>query len=331
MRKVPTFNWTGLPCALVLTAALSPLLAQQPATPPLPLPALENQQRMVFQGVVRPAQIGAVLPNGTATGVNVPASCEFEMLLKPGQNKIEARLVGAIRQKSPKNCEADFDVGIPTILDHTPASPQAAVLPATDAANAVVSHMPPTETFVPGMTNGNLPDFSEIFGARREPRSGGPEHAGGVIPRFAPNGSPQFSSGYVNGIVTDPVGIQVTYINLYTGWVWTGPGVCVTNGSYSRYVTDYWPTSWYVAYDSPTQYTNCNGSVNYTYTQFNNPLFCVAATGNPFAGTTYVYYWPLQVQGWQDGSLYGNFAWQLGGSICSYLLTPRFQLARSVN
>jgi hypothetical protein len=48
--------------------------------------------------------------------------------------------------------------------------------------------------------------------------------------------------------------------------------------------------------------------VNYSYTLFENFLFCTAIYGI-YEPTTLVYYWPIQVQGWQDGSLYVNFAW----------------------
>jgi hypothetical protein len=95
-------------------------------------------------------------------------------------------------------------------------------------------------------------------------------------------------------------------------------------------VTAYYYTGWLVAYDSPTQYTNCNGTVNYSYTSFQNPVFCSAIYG-VYEPTTFVYYWPIQLQGWQDGTLYGNFAWIIGGSQCSSWLYPAYQLNRSVN
>lgn len=142
-------------------------------------------------------------------------------------------------------------------------------------------------------------------------------------------GQPQFSSGYINGIVLDPANLEVTFLNLYTGWVWTQPGTCVTNGSNSRYVTDLWQTGWYVYSDSPTWYTNCNGSVNYSYTEFANVAFCYVVYGTYVP--TWVYYWPIQLQGWQNGSLYGNFYWMIGGSQCSSWLKPTYQMNRLVN
>ncbi len=141
--------------------------------------------------------------------------------------------------------------------------------------------------------------------------------------------TPGFSSGYINGIVYDPIYIQVTYVNLYVGWVWQSPGTCVTSGSYSQYLTDYYYTGWVLDYNGPMEYTNCNGVVNYTYAQFLNPIFCYEITGG-IGSTTYVDYWPIQLQGWQDGTLYGNFSWIIGGG-CSTLLSPTYQINRSVN
>jgi hypothetical protein len=203
-------------------------------------------------------------------------------------------MVGAVRS-TQNGCEADFDVGIPTVVQPPPNQLGAPitstpVMPASASVGEANGH-----------DNGNTPDLSPIFGATAATTGNSRLAVTGATPLAAPNGSPQFSSGYINGIVSDPIGIQVTYVNLYTGWVWTQTGVCVTNGSYSQYLTDYAPTGWYLAENDPTMYTNCNGSVNYTYALFVNSPFCMAIFGPTTPAT--VNYWPIQIQGWQDGTL----------------------------
>jgi len=299
-----TLNWTSL--VLVLSASLY-------AQPEMKsLPPLQNTHRITFKGLVKPAQI-AHIPNGTGavTSVNVPDLCNFEMMLKPGQNHVEARMVGPVRQTNT-GCEADFDVGIPTVIQPPPQSLGAPVSTLSQASSSTTSTLTTItgDQISIGHSNGNAPDLSAVFDSSNL----------AVSPLDA---SPQFSSGYINGIVYDLIKIQVTYVNLYVGWVWTQTGTCVTNGSYSQYLTDYWPTGWFLASNSPSEYTNCNGVVNYTYALFDNPTFCAQTP-------TLVYYWPIQVQGWQDGTLYGNFNWIIGG-LCTGLLTPAYQLNRSVN
>lgn len=286
---------------------------------------------MTFKGLVKSgesiaAESSLKLP-ASVSPASLPALCQFEMKLLPGQNHVEARMVGPVRQ-TENGCEADFDVGIPTVIQPAPNQLGAPVMSASTSTASASTATGETN----GHDNGNTPDLSPIFGnaPHEAAAAGNPVEAAATTATPLATGQPQFSSGYINGIVYDPVNIQVTYVNLYTGWVWTNTGVCVTNGSYSQYLTDYWPSGWFLASNQPTEYTNCNGSVNYTYALFGNQLFCAAIYG-PYTLPTYVYYWPIQIQGWQDGTLYGNFAWIIGGSQCSAWLTPTYQLNRSVN
>jgi len=324
MRNITLFH-----CAsLVLALPLLPLNAQQPAKS---LPPLQNTTRMIFQGVVKPAQT-VQMPN-SLNPISVPSRCQFEMKLMPGQNHVEARMVGAVRQTNNNQCEADFDVGIPTVIQPSPASLGASVATAPTTSSSTVTTAAGDVINI-GQDDGNAPDLTSIFAASKTP-------TGSVLPELrkgqdaepdlakaGPRATPGFSSGYMNGIVYDPLYIQVTYVDLYVGWVWQNTGTCVTNGSYSQYLTDYSYTGWFLAYNGPTEYTNCNGVVNYTYAEFINGVFCSTLTG--LNSTTYVYYWPIQVQGWQDGTLYGNFSWTLEGG-CIAFLTPAYQLNRSVN
>lgn len=318
-----TINWTGL----VLVLAIAPLYALYAQTAANALPPLQNQHRMTFKGIVRPAQaINAPSMTGTSSALNVPDLCNFEMMLKPGQNHVEARMVGPVR-KTTTGCEADFDVGIPTVIQPSPQSLGASVSDLTQHAASSFSTVT-GDVIEIGHSSGNAPDLPPIFGnsttvTDHAEMLGVPVAMARNSLRVKPLTSPVFSSGYINGIVYDPIKLQVTYVNLYAGWVWAQTGTCVTNASYSQFLTELYASGWFLASNQPSEYTNCNGVVNYTYALFMNLNFCADTP-------TLVYYWPIQSQGWQDGTLYGNFAWQMNG-LCIGLLTPAYQLNRSVN
>jgi hypothetical protein len=92
---------------------------------------------------------------------------------------------------------------------------------------------------------------------------------------LAADAQQQFSSGYMAGIVTDPVGIQMTYVSQYVGWLWTQTGTCVQASGFAKYITDFYYDGWFLAFDNPAaQYANCNGTVMYDYALFMNYPFC---------------------------------------------------------
>jgi len=239
--------------------------------------------------------------------------CSFELVLKKGQKAIEARMVGQVRKNTATECEADFDMGEPTQMFATPQSVGVSVHSVMNLPDALPSDI------VIGRSTGTAPDAALFTGA-------------GTVSPFTVTGQQQFSSGQMAGIVKDPVGIQMTYMSQYVGWLWTQPGTCVQASGFSKYITDFFYDGWFLYSDSPTQYANCNGTVMYDYALFENFAFCALYYPPPsLVPPTQVYYWPQQVQGWQDGTLYGNFSWIIGGAICSSLLTPSYQLVRLVN
>ena len=154
IRRTARFKLAGL-------VLIAPIYAQTPA----PLPPLQNTHRMVFKGIVKPAEPAAqgVSPaTGLAITTSVPELCNFEMALKPGQNHVEARLIGAVRKNGNSACEADFNVGIPTVIQ---PPPQAFGAPTfyDSSPTPTTSIASTTSTVMVGRDNGNLPDFTEIF------------------------------------------------------------------------------------------------------------------------------------------------------------------------
>jgi hypothetical protein len=175
--------------------------AQQPTQKPLP--PLQNTHRITLRGKVK--QATTQLPNAT-TGVVTPATpelCQFEMKLKPGQNHIEARLVGPVR-KTGSGCEGDFDIGIPTVIQPAPQSFGASLVNGTTMQSTVSPTSAVTgETIELGHDDGNAPDLAPIFGntpshpgqanAYHDKKDGG--EAFDTQGPQAVTGQPQFSSG----------------------------------------------------------------------------------------------------------------------------------------
>lgn len=300
----------------LLSLAATTVTAQQTQTQPAPEAPLLNAQRMTIKGKVRPAE---TYTTGPIAGKTSPEACGFELMLKPGQKAIEARMVGQVRKTSDSGCEAEFDVGIPTKLMPTPKDQGSPDLPPSTDQNG----LPPDIQI--GVSNGNAPDLSAIF------KSGAGNSPSARSSTSFTDASYQFSSGSMVGWVTDPINLQMTYLSQYVGWNWAGFGNCVTPSGYSRYVTYFWYDGWMLTYNTYSQYYDCNGTVQYEYDLFQNYPFCAAFYPPGLAPPTNVYYWPQQIQGWQDGTLYGNFYWIIGGAICSNLLTPHYQLQRIVN
>ncbi len=72
---------------------------------------MQNTTRIVFHGIVKPAQT-IQMPN-SLNPISVATRCQFEMMLKPGQNHIEARMVGTVRQTTVKNARLISMSGFP--------------------------------------------------------------------------------------------------------------------------------------------------------------------------------------------------------------------------
>src|ERR1035438_6156292 len=171
------------------------------------LPPLQNMHTITFQGTVKPAQ--ALKLTNPTTGalmtVSTPTLCEFEIMLKLGQNHVEARMVGLVR-KTSTGCVAHFDVGIPTVIQPPPQTFGAPAINAT-AAMAPSITTAVGDLLTPGHNSGNAPDLTPIFGETAQAPNVG-------SPITQATAQPQLSSGYISAIVYDPINIQVTYENL---------------------------------------------------------------------------------------------------------------------
>lgn len=304
MLDVFFFQAVGLAAIVSLVPAA---LAQQfPAAPqsakePVSVAPLLNARRMALKGIVRSPQTSAV---GPLAGQTSTETCGFELMLRKGQQAIEVRMVGQVRKNSATECEADFDVGQPTQIFATPQSVGVSVQSVMSDPGAFASDI------VIGKSNGTAPNAA-LF-----------NRMGTTASTPSVTGQQQFSSGQMAGIVKDPVGLQMTYISQYVGWLWTQTGTCVQASGFSKYITEFWQDGWFLAGDAPTaQYADCNGTVMYDYATFMNYPFCVAYYyPGPYYPPTMVQYWPQQVQGWQDGVLFGNF--QLRSIVRYYVYLP---------
>ncbi|SPF47340.1 hypothetical protein SBA4_3680009 [Candidatus Sulfopaludibacter sp. SbA4] len=106
------------------------------------------------------------------------------------------------------------------------------------------------------------------------------------------------------------------------------------DGSGYDTTTAAWATSWFLYSDAPDDYSYCTddgmgGYIedNYTaivdYVTFENPVFC-------FLTTTWVDYYPQEVDGNSDGSMDGWYDSYIFGSPCSGWLSPQaMQLHRN--
>jgi len=79
-------------------------------------------------------------------------------MLKQGEKSIEARMVGPVRKNNDHECEADFEIGLPTKVYPPPQVNGAAV---TSARVNTLTTLPPD--IVIGHSDGHAPDLTSVF------------------------------------------------------------------------------------------------------------------------------------------------------------------------
>jgi hypothetical protein len=282
---------------------------------------LWKSKRMILTGKVAKAEKH---DTGPLAGIDVQEGCGFELLLKPEYGPkaaVEVRMTKKPWKKSADECEAEFDVGIPEILQFS----DELVKQAEGGGEPLRTTEPPPDIQVgPGNGKGkNAPDLDFLF-EKKAKKDSASAFAGEAAPQAA-----VFTGGVMSGYVTDPPPFMwnMTLLNQYIGWQYDYVN-CIQPAGYSRYFGVRWESGWVAAYDTYSQFYGCNATGQVEYAMGMNTAFCSPVYYPGQAPVVYVQHWPQEVQGFQNGQLYGHFHWTIGGAACSALLTPRYVLSR---
>lgn len=251
---------------------------------------LLNSNMRVLKGIYKPASV--------KNGRNMAPACVFTVSLAPHEKAIPANGRSPLRVNADGTCEADFEVGQP---------PQELIDWATALRTSQIQSS--TTTNVP-----NVPGPDGLTAPK-----------GSIAPQI--EGPPGFTqaAGYENSWFVDPVGIVVNSVYTQTTWWWYAPDTCVVpqSGQYQR--NWFSPSGWSLGYENWINGAACPYTTSYATDTFVNNGFPAC-----LGGTVYAYYWPSAVWGQWDGTLTGQFAWSLSGPWCINLLTPQFQLVKTI-
>ncbi len=241
---------------------------------------------------------GVYQPEKVQDGEKLPAVCVFTFSLRRDETALQANAKSAVRVNPDGSCEADFEVG-----------------------------QPPRELIDWAASLRERPLESQTV--RTEPKGQDSEQAieASNSERLLDYGPPGFtqSAGYQTSWFVDPVGIVVNSVYTQTTWWWYAPDTCVVPQSAQYQRTWFSPSGWSLGYENWINGATCSYTASYATNIFVNNGFPLC-----FGGTVYAYYWPAAVWGGWDGTLTGQFAWSLTGPSCINLLTPQFQLVRTL-
>ena len=241
---------------------------------------------------------GVYQPEKVQDGEKLPAVCVFTFSLRRDETALQANARSAVRVNPDGGCEADFEVGQP---------PRELI----DWAASLRERPLESQTV---RTESKEQDSEQAIEASNSER----------LLDYGPPGFTQ-SAGYQTSWFVDPVGIVVNSVYTQTTWWWYAPDTCVVpqSGQYQR--TWFSPSGWSLGYENWINGATCSYTASYATNIFVNNGFPLC-----FGGTVYAYYWPAAVWGGWDGTLTGQFAWSLTGPSCINLLTPQFQLVRTL-
>ncbi|MCC6394007.1 MAG: hypothetical protein IT167_25645 [Bryobacterales bacterium] len=256
----------------------------------VPNVVLFNSSIRVLKGVYK----AATLKNGQ----KVAPACVFTLSLTPTEKSLQANAKSPLRVNPDGTCEADFEIGEPPQeLLAWSASLRTSLIESKTVANP-----------------SNLPKLEGSISSK----------AGASVLLDGPPGFTQ-SAGYQNSWFVDPIGIVVNSVYTQTTWWWYAPDTCIIpqSGQYQR--TWFSLSGWSLGYENWINGAACGYTTSYATDTFINNGFPAC-----LGGTVYAYYWPSAVWGQWDGTLTGQFAWSLSGPACINLLTPQFQLVRTI-
>jgi hypothetical protein len=301
---------------------------------------LLNSVRATYRGAVVAPVITAA---GPSAGRLMPAACAFHFHLERGQRVMEVRYLSQPRFRPDGACEAELEVGVPTVPRRPASGPGATMLQVNGrpASRADATSGRPEAARLSELVTGRAdviellpqPDnFLQPAIAGLDPR--GVRASNTPRPEAA---NPPWRPGlaYAYEEIDDPVNVAVNYVETYLNYYFTYgdypgcmPDVSATGG--------YWwlsYTGWsLLSYDTEdgvrcSSNTPCVPAANYGFAQsygaFGNLAFCIVLSPpgvNP--GYTLVQYWPLEVDGRWDGTADAFAALYIGGSWCASLLGP---------
>jgi hypothetical protein len=288
---------------------------------------LTNAAQGTYHGVVVSAQ---TVSNGQPAGRTIPVGCRFHFHLRAGEAAMEARQISAVRFNSGSDCEADFQVGVPTKIQ-PPLPEPPALQPGQDAGNGI-SILPDSPPVLPRKARHRADGVIGLPQGRRTPTpnaSGARPHdlCSPPIDCQAPY---QFAAGgQVYAYIRDPVYITVnsvtTTVRYYTSDYWQDGCANAGAGWDSTYAA---PTGWaaynnqqdwgYVCEAGPDGYIGQNYTYAVDWVDFVNAAFCPILLGG---GVTYADYFPQELIGNSDGSLDAWSTMSVSGG-CTRLLTP---------